>query len=256
MRIINGLTRNKWAGIAVILLLAPVAWYSFPILRGLVPEAQSARQSAAPPGVERFARRIENFQVWDTRNSPPQNGILFVGSSTIAGWSTASAFPGQAVINRGLGGSNVSDINYYYEQVVKPYSPAVIVFYAGDNDISGGKTPARVLADFKTFVNRVRMDFDKTRILFVSIKPSLARWEQWPRMAEANDLVRHYTDKHSYLTYVDLAGQLLDESGQPKDVFVEDGLHMNDEGYQLLVAILKPYLEDSLPDRIIAAGHL
>ena len=221
---------------AAVLLFAAVLWQWFPFAPALVLEAHPT------PGLDRFAERIESFETWDNRNSFPEDAVLFVGSSSIAGWSTAAAFPGKPIINRGLGGSHVSDINRYYDRLVKPYMPAVIVFYAGDNDITGGTSPDRVLADFNAFADRVREELDKTRILFISIKPSIARWEHWPRMAEANGLIRDYVADRPNMTYVDLASRLLDESGQPKDVYVEDGLHLNEYGYQLWNEALTPHV--------------
>jgi lysophospholipase L1-like esterase len=234
--------RKKICAAALLLLSALlVPWFAFSPVLGL-----DARPDSGP---DRFAKRIETFEAWDKKNSFPEDAILFVGSSSIAGWGTASAFPGKPIINRGLGGSHVSDINNHYDELVKPYKPSVIVFYAGDNDIKRGKSPKRVLADFKAFADRVREDLDRTRILFVSIKPSLARWQHWPRMAKANELIRDYVADRPNMTYIDLASPLLDEAGQPKAVFAEDGLHLNEYGYRLWVEGLRPHLYGSVATR-------
>ena len=111
----------------------------------------------ADPDPARFAAAIADFAAWDRKNSVPENAIVFVGSSSIRFWDTAEAFPDQRVINRGFGGSHISDINFFYEQVVAPYDPAAVVFYAGDNDIGAGKAPVRVLADFRAFAARLRV---------------------------------------------------------------------------------------------------
>ena len=167
--------RSKIICAAVVLLLGAVLWHWLPSAPALFLATQPT------PGLDQFANRIKSFESWDKKNSFPEDAILFVGSSSISGWSTAAAFPGKPIINRGLSGSHVSDINRYYDRLVKPYMPSVIVFYAGDNDIDGGKSPERVLADFKAFADRVREELHNTQILFISIKPSIARWEHWPR---------------------------------------------------------------------------
>lgn len=195
------------------------------------------------PDPRRFADEIEAFQSWDRKNSFPADGILFVGSSSIRFWPTAAAFPGLPVINRGFGGAHIADVIHYYDQVVKPYRPATIVFYAGDNDIARDKAPARVLADFQEFAGRVRAELPEARILFLSIKPSLARWAYWPAMVEANAMIRDYIAGEPRMTYVDLATPLLDENGEPADVYVEDGLHLNDRGYRLWKEAFEPFLD-------------
>ena len=203
----------------------------------------SAAADTPDPDPKRFATAIERFVAWDRQNSFPANAILFVGSSSIVNWPTAVAFPGNPSINRGFGGSELSDVNYYFEQVVRPYKPSTIVLYAGDNDIDAGKDAEQVFRDFKVFADRVRLELPETRVLFISIKPSIARWEKWPAMVDANKLVREYVADLPNLQYVDLAAPLLNDEGQPKDVFVDDGLHLNESGYALWQQALAPYLQ-------------
>ena len=62
------------------------------------------------PDPERFAKDIKTFAVWDSKNTFPENAILFVGSSSVRYWSTATAFPDRPIINRGFGGSEISDV--------------------------------------------------------------------------------------------------------------------------------------------------
>ena len=89
----------------------------------------------------------------------------------------------------------------------------------------------------------VRADFPSTELIFLSIKPSKARWEKWPLMADVNRLVRDHTEEHAMLGYADLATPLLDDNGNPGDVFVDDGLHLNERGYMLWQRALAPYLD-------------
>jgi hypothetical protein len=93
------------------------------------------------------------------------------------------------VINRGFGGSHISDVNHFAERIVLKYNPRLIVFYAGDNDIASNKPPLQVFQDFQAFVQLVHKQLPDARILYLPIKPSLARWPLWPKMQEANALV-------------------------------------------------------------------
>jgi lysophospholipase L1-like esterase len=194
------------------------------------------------PDPGRFPEEIEAFVAWDSKNAVPDRPILFVGSSSIRLWKTAEAFPGKPVINRGFGGSELWDVLFYYDRVVRPYAPVQIFLYEGDNDIAGGKTPEQVLEDFVTFADRVETDFPGTELVFISVKPSRLRWDFWPQMQQANALVRAYTDQHAHLEYADLATVLLDDAGQPKDVYLDDDLHLNERGYELWTQALAPYL--------------
>jgi lysophospholipase L1-like esterase len=190
------------------------------------------RAQAPDPDPARFAAEIRDFASWDERNSPPDNAVLFVGSSTIRLWPTADRFPGLPVINRGFGGSQISDVNHYLDVTVLKYRPAVVVLYAGDNDIAAGKTPVRVLEDYRRFVTRVLASRADTDIIFIAVKPSASRWALWPAMREANALVRRYADTHPRLHYADIVPATLGPGGEPRaDFFLQDRLHLSPAGY-------------------------
>lgn len=189
-------------------------------------------QNDPDPG--RFAAEIEAFEAWDLKNVPPPNPVLFVGSSSIRLWPSATYFPDLPVINRGFGGSHISYVNFYLERTVLKYLPRAIVFYAGDNDIAAGKTPEKVLDDYQEFVARVHALSPATDILYVPIKPSLARWDMWPLMLQANALIATFSAGSSRLHYLDVATPMLGPDGTPRpELFIEDGLHLNRAGYDL-----------------------
>jgi lysophospholipase L1-like esterase len=221
------------AAIRRAVLVAVAAWVAVPGL------ADRLAAQVADPSPARFAAAIQAFADLDAKNSTPSDAVLFVGSSSIVRWPTAERFPGLSVINRGFGGSHISDVNHYLQDTVLKYAPAVIVFYAGDNDIGGGKAPARILADYKSFVHRVHTARGSTEIVFVAIKPSLARWAQWGTMQQTNAAVRAYADTNPRLHFADVAGPMLGADGRPKpELFVEDGLHMTAAGYDIWTDVI------------------
>ena len=190
---------------------------------------------------ERWEQTIQSFEDWDSKNSFPLDGVLFVGSSSIRLWPTRERFGEFPVINRGFGGSHISNVNYFARRIVLPYKPRVIVFYAGDNDISGKKTPQRVFDDYRKFVNLVHKELAATRIIFVGIKPSLSRWSLWPLMNEANLMIKKFSDKDERLFVFDSATPLLGSDGKPEEqYFLKDNLHLNSKGYDAWTRVLKP----------------
>ena len=87
----------------------------------------------------------------------------------------ATQFPALPILNRGFGGSTLADIAYYADRVVVPYEPRLVVLYAGDNDLALGRTPARVLNDYRAFLAKLRSSQPTARVVFISIKPSPSR---------------------------------------------------------------------------------
>jgi lysophospholipase L1-like esterase len=215
---------------------------------GQPPSAVAPEKSAAKPktGPARFESEIAAFEAGDHKNAVPRNPILFVGSSTIRLWQSADAFPGLPVINRGFGGSTFADVNHYAERIVFKYKPSVIVFYSGDNDIAAGRSPDTVFADFQTFAQSVKKRLPETRLIFLAVKPSNARWKLWPKMQDVNARVKDLARENKQLIYIDTAPSLLGEDGEPqKDLFRDDGLHMNEKGYGAWNKLLAPILSPS-----------
>lgn len=192
----------------------------------------------------RFEKDIAALEASDKTNRPPRRPILFVGSSSIRLWKTlAEDFPKHKVLNRGFGGSHVSDSVAFAERIVTPYKPRMVLMYAGDNDIGAGKTPEQVLKDFQAFVAKVHAADKKTKIAYIAIKPSLKRWNLVGQVKEANRLIAEYCKSDKRLDYIDVFTPMLGADGKPKpELFVKDGLHMTPEGYAIWTAVVKKHL--------------
>ena len=192
----------------------------------------------------KWEKTIREFEQWDSKNTFPSDAVLFVGSSSIKLWPTRECFEGFGVINRGFGGSQISEVNYFTERIVLRYEPKVIVFYAGDNDIAGGKNARRVFDDYKKFVKLVHSELPGTRIIYVGIKPSRNRWSLWPVMNEANMMIKDFSEKNGRLFYFDSATPLMGSDGKPNvEFFLKDQLHLNDKGYEVWTKQLRPIIE-------------
>lgn len=187
---------------------------------------------------------IAAFEASDRQQMPPENAVLFVGSSSIRMWETLQEdFASVPVINRGFGGSEIEDATHYADRIVTPYAPRMIVLYAGDNDVAAGNTAETVLADFQEFVEVVRDELPAVPIAFLAIKPSLARWSTADTMQTANAMVASYVDGREGLSFIDVWTPMLNDDGTPRhELFLEDGLHMNAEGYALWAELVRPYL--------------
>jgi lysophospholipase L1-like esterase len=199
---------------------------------------------AKQPPPQQWAPDIAAFVANDQSQAPPQHGVLFIGSSSIRFWtSLPTDFPGVPVINRGFGGSAIADSTFYADRIVTPYHPRVIVMYAGDNDIAEGATAAEVIHDFQAFAARVRRNLPEVKIVYISIKPSLARENLWPQMREANQGIAHWMHGKPGMRFVDVTAPMLDAQGRPRaELLREDGLHMTQAGYAIWVAALGPVL--------------
>ena len=203
-------------------------------------ELIAAEQSSS----QRWEPEIRAFEAVDRANAPPQDSILFVGSSTIRMWKTlAQDFPQYKVLNRGFGGCQIADCTYYADRIVVPYQPRLIVLRAGGNDIAAGKTPEQVCVDFQAFVDNVRAKLPKIRIAYMTINATPARWANVEREKKANRLIKECIVKGENLDYIDTFDATMGADGKPrKELFVRDRLHFNAEGYKILASEVHRHL--------------
>ncbi|MGI1679307.1 MAG: hypothetical protein K6L75_11280 [Cellvibrionaceae bacterium] len=198
----------------------------------------------------RFDEELALFDVEQTETSQPENGVLFIGSSSIRLWSTIkSDLAPLTIIHRGFGGSNMRDALHHIDKLVIPYKPRAVVLYEGDNDLSVfAVTPAVVMQNFELFVERLRRSLPDTRLYVLSIKPSIARMQYWDKMKATNELLKKRCSEIKACRYIDVAtpmflvGEESSEGGLKKNIFVEDGIHMNADGYKIWTDTIKPVL--------------
>lgn len=192
-----------------------------------------------------WQNEINAFAEIDRKQTPPENAVLFVGSSSIRMWENLRvSFPKLKVINRGFGGSRLEDVNHYFDKIVAVYKPKTIVLYAGENDVNEGIAPETVAENYAKFAKMVHKKLPKTEIIYVSLKPSPSRWNLAAEYRKANELIKAQTEKDKLAQFVDIFSPMLGANGEPMpEIFREDNLHMNEKGYAIWRGVLEKYLK-------------
>ena len=138
----------------------------------------------------------------------------------------------------------MSDLLYYYNEMILKWSPGMIFIYEGDNDIAGGKKPFKILRTTRELIAKIKSDLPETEVIIISPKPSIARWHIIPKYRRLNRKFSRYCSENSNLEFADVWEVMLDEKGMVyQDIFIEDGLHMNQKGYDLWAGFLRKYFE-------------
>lgn len=197
-----------------------------------------------PIDPNRFEPAIQKFEAEDKATPPVKGGVLFIGASSIARWTNlAESFPDLRVVNRGFGGSELSEAVKYAPRVVVPHAPRIVVLYEGENDLNRGVTPEVIASDFDKFSQLIHASLPATRIVVIGLKPSLLRWKIRDGMHQTNKLISTRCAADRKCTYVDPWPSMIGADGTPKpSFFVEDGLHMTPEGYKAWTKMLQPHL--------------
>lgn len=193
-----------------------------------------------------FWQDIQNFKKQDQETPPPKDAILLIGSSSFTKWTdVVNYFPDKTIINRGFGGSRLTDLNYFANDLLH-YQPKQIIIYCGENDFADDdKLNADVVVErFKTFYKKIRAKFPTIEVDYISIKYSPSREKLWPQMKEANKKIAVFMKKQPNAEFIDITKVMEDANGNVrKDLFVEDMLHMTPEGYKLWTSVMNPYMK-------------
>ena len=206
----------------------------------------SCLRAQSLPDPTRFEEAIVSFESADEEDPIDPGVILFVGSSSVVMWkSLAEDLQGHRVLNRGFGGSNFNDLIHYADRVIYPYRPKAVFVYEGDNDIAGGSSPKEVYRSAKQLRKMIADNLGKeVPVVFISPKPSVARWELKEAYEEANARLEKLAAKKEHTYFVDVWTPALQDNGSVRtDIFVADNLHMNAKGYDIWEAAIEPMVE-------------
>jgi len=192
-----------------------------------------------------YEKEIAAFEAQDKQTPPPARPIVFTGSSSIRLWpDLQSYFPDKVVLNRGFGGSELSDVRHFADRIIIRYNPKQVVLYAGENDIAHGKTAQQTFERFVDVFQYVRQKLPNVPFAFISIKLSPSRRKFWPAVNEANQLISQYLKKQKKTSFVDIRPSMLGPDHElVGSLFKSDSLHMLEGGYQRWAPVIKPYLK-------------
>ncbi|TMI66282.1 MAG: G-D-S-L family lipolytic protein [Bacteroidetes bacterium] len=215
----------------------------------------SSHEPAATPAP--FAKSIAAFKKQDSISFPPENAILFIGSSSFTLWEDVqNYFPGYTIINRGFGGSTLEDQIRYANDIIFPYKPKQIIIYCGENDLAFSDTVTAVMV-FERFKHLYKMIREKTNapVAYISMKPSPSRRHLFAKMREANLLIMEFIisqDPNAMIrsnmdpapaVFIEVHSKMLNKEGEPfPEIFLDDSLHMNAKGYSIWQKEIQPYL--------------
>ena len=208
------------------------------LIVGLVSTAAAQRTSDP----SRWAEAIAAFDA--DAASRPSGAIVLTGSSSFARWRTMEEYLAPlTVVPRGFGGSTMADVLHYVDRLVMPYTPRAVVIYEGDNDTFYGESPETIAGQLKEIISKIHTALPDTRVYVLSVKPSLARVNVWDKAQETSNFYKKIVSRDDRLHFIDVATPFLKADGTVMDdVFVADGLHLNDKGNRIWATAIKSAL--------------
>lgn len=188
-----------------------------------------------------FKSEVEAIQKTNEHLIKTENKhIVFTGSSSIRIWENLfEIFGDSTIVNTGFGGSKASDLLYYIDELILNFNPKKVVIYEGDNDISSGQEINFIYKNILKIIERIKDKNDKIKIILISAKPSISRWHLRDKYIQLNQKYRELANKSDFIEFADTWSAMIENGVLKKNIFIEDGLHLNQKGYEIWEKTLK-----------------
>ena len=154
--------------------------------------------------------------------------VLLLGSSILKHWKNFTTnYTNEEVINMGKSGLVTSNLPKYLEKIPS-INPEYILFYCGGNDLLRKFDKTNILNNLQSFLDDLLTKFPKSKIIVISlIKSPIMYNGKINDIDYINNSIRKYSNNHSNTIYVNV-NKILSK----KEFFMEDGLHINEMGYE------------------------
>ncbi|WP_245233009.1 GDSL-type esterase/lipase family protein [Maribacter forsetii] len=179
---------------------------------------------------------VKYDSIWDSSKET----IVFTGSSSVRLWrKLQEEFPEHQIVNSGFGGSQASDLLFFIDELILSYNPKKVFIYEGDNDLWAKKSPVDVLNTTTEIIRRIKAKNASTQVILISAKPSISRWKIRKKYKRLNRKMDRFAKNDPNLFYVDIWKPMMNKRKLKTDIFIEDGLHMNQKGYDIWYTAMK-----------------
>ena len=198
----------------------------------------------AQPALD-FEEEVEMIgQRYDTIWEKNKETVVFTGSSSIRLWKDLETlFPEYQIVNTGFGGSRAADLLAFADELILRYHPKLVFIYEGDNDLYFRESPRKILKTTRMIIEQIQQQNPDTRIVLIAAKPSIQRWHMRRRFKKLNKKLRRLSESVHGLEFANIWHVMLEGKKVNPELFIEDGLHMNDKGYILWYDVIKAYLK-------------
>ena len=178
----------------------------------------------------------------------PDN-YLFLGDSITDFYDLDKYYPDMPTVNSGVGGNTTEDILKSMKERAYQYNPSKVFLLIGTNDIQHKTSNEDLIDNIEKIIEGIKENRPKAEIYLESIYPvnygilpKLVGIRKNEEIKKINDELKKYCKKNN-CTYVDMYDLLTDDDGNFSKDYTDDGLHPNDDGYEVITKELKKYIK-------------
>ena len=197
-------------------------------------------------------KRDEEKQTYEKELETIKDGYtnyLFLGDSITEYYDLEKYFPGMPVVNSGIAGDTTEDILDDMKERVYDYNPSKVFVLIGTNDLRDDKSVEEVVENIKKIIEEIKQNKKVVEIYLESIYPvnkginkSVVGLRDNDDINEINKQIEEYA-KNEGVTFLNTHELLIDDDGLLNEDYTADGLHLNDEGYEVVTEEIMEYLQ-------------
>ena len=191
-----------------------------------------------------FEGELKKLKKLVSNKKETNNQLVFYGSSTIRLWKRlASDFSNFNTINLGFGGALIQDLSKNFNNLFESLNPKYVVTYLGGNDLTLNYSAEKISQKIIEFFKKITERFPNTSIINLSIKPSFERIKDIEKIEKINSLIKAESKTNNKLIQLEFYNELMIENKINSDFYLQDGLHLNTKGYEIIIKKLKLLLK-------------
>lgn len=202
---------------------------------------------AETASAQAYLSEVTRWNDQDALDPIAPGGVLFVGSSSIRRWEQLQLdFNDYRVIQRGFGGSQFENLNFWVNELVLSYQPSAVVVWEGTNDNTSGETGNEVFADYQAFVSAVQAAQPNMEIVYLGIMPTPSNGPFDAERDSANNQIAAAAALDPKLHYIDLPAAFATLNPRGDIAFTGkfvDPVHLNRAGYDFWTSVIRPQIE-------------
>lgn len=181
------------------------------------------------------------------------NRVVFLGDSITDGWNMTTYFPGKPYVNRGISGQVLPQMLVRMYPDVIELKPAVVVLLGGTNDIArnNGMTTLAMIQENTMAITELAKAHG-IKVILCSVTPiadygrnKMSDGRPPSDILKVNAWMKEYAGKVGAI-YADYFTALADDKGILKPGISMDGLHPNQQGYNLMVPVVQAAIDQAL----------
>ena len=225
--------------------------------------------------IEKNLKALEDSIVAYEQEPIEKGKILFYGHSLFTRWGSPKygyrrmdedirmKDGSLAVVNHGFGTSTSEELLYYYPRMVRPWEPKALVIATLANDGMYGYDLQQTLTNLVKILHWARTDFPGIKLFVVEDHPRPSYITSVPqkwngglhKSIEFRQWLQFYAQTHPDTKIIELWNrpeffETPEDVGNYQkvrtDIFVEDKVHPNQEGYDILGPIFREALDELL----------